>query len=138
MDLVVGAICADTKFHIIDAEPNYHIILGRSWMHNYVVVPSSYHQCLKGIWAGKKVTVQASERSFDVHEARLFDIEYFTELGNMVQAIVSRPMRVKIPRWENIKVKKEDTRKGGPVATDSATPRKITKVREGGKVVYCL
>lgn len=106
-------------------------------MHRYAVVPSSYHQCLKGIWAGKRVTVRASEKPFDVHEAHLADAVYFTELGENSQAIVAKPRGVKLLRWEDIR-HESDAREGGPVATDIATPRKITKVREGGKVVYYL
>lgn len=54
VDLEVGAIRSATKFRLINADPNYQIILGRSWMHKYAVVPSSYHQCLKGVWVGKR------------------------------------------------------------------------------------
>lgn len=39
VDLIVGAICSMTKFHLINADPNYHIILGCNWMHKYAIVP---------------------------------------------------------------------------------------------------
>jgi hypothetical protein len=139
VDLAVGPIRTATKFHIIDAQTNYQIILGRSWMHRFAVIPSSYHQCLKAIWAGKKVTVAASDRPFEVCEAHLSDSVYFTEMEETPTAVVARPVGVKLPKWEDIKNEGEASASKREPATESASgPRKITKVKEGGKTVYCL
>jgi hypothetical protein len=139
VDLAVGPIRTATKFHIIDAQTNYHIILGRSWMHRFAVIPSSYHQCLKAIWAGKKVTVAASDRPFEVSEAHLSDSVYFTEMEEKPSAVVARPSGVKLPKWENIKDEGAATMgKRDQVSESASGPRKITKVKEGGKTVYCL
>ena len=139
VDLAVGPIRAATKFHVIDAHTNYHIILGRSWMHRYAAVPSSYHQCLKGIWAGKKVTIGASEKPFEVSEAHLSDAVYFTELQESACAIVAKPKGVKIPKWEDIKDDNgtSSSKRNSP-APAKQEPRKVHKVVEGGKTVYCL
>jgi hypothetical protein len=107
-------------------------------MHKYAIVPSSYHQCLKGIWGGKKVTIRASENPFDVHEAHLSDAVYFSELGEEPQAITARPRGVKIPRWEDIKDDKQGGRERDAPVAEAAAPRKITKTKEGGKTVYYL
>ncbi|KAH7847621.1 hypothetical protein Vadar_028272 [Vaccinium darrowii] len=139
LDLAVGPIRAPTKFHVIEGPTNYHVILGRSWMHRYAVVPSSYHQCLKGIWARKKVTVPAIERPFEACEAHLSDAVYFSEVDEACEAITVRPVGVKIPKWENIKGESsEQVPAKRPTVFDRLTLRKITKTSEGGKTVYHL
>ncbi|XP_028118785.1 uncharacterized protein LOC114316318 [Camellia sinensis] len=47
LDLAVDEIHSTTKFHVIEADTNYHMILGRAWMHRYGAIPSSYHQYVK-------------------------------------------------------------------------------------------
>ncbi|XP_070020803.1 uncharacterized protein LOC142181041 [Nicotiana tabacum] len=43
----VEGVIKDTKFQVIDANMAYNIILGRPWMHNMDVVPSTLHQVIK-------------------------------------------------------------------------------------------
>lgn len=139
VDLAVGPIRAATKFHLIDAQTNYHIILGRRWMYKYAVIPSSYHQCLKGIWAEKQVTVGASDRPFDSTEAHMTDAVYFSELAEEGEVIYAKPVSIRIPRWEDISAGEgASASKRPPTQQPPMKARKITKVREGGKVVYCL
>lgn len=47
--LKVGTQVSDTLFHVIDADPAYHLLLGRPWLHEHQAIPSSYHQCKKYI-----------------------------------------------------------------------------------------
>ncbi|CAL5386670.1 unnamed protein product [Camellia sinensis] len=142
VDLAVGEIRSATKFHIIDSETNYHIILGRTWMHRYGAVPSSYHQCVKAKWRKKTVTIQATERPFEIHEAHYSDAIYFTELAVEEVPTTSKPRGVKIPRWEDIKDDKElmaeSSKRAMSRPESPPIPRKVMKVREGGKMVYYL
>lgn len=92
----------------------------------------------EGSLAGKKVTVRASENPFDTHEAHLSDAMYFSEMSEVAQAITARPRGVKIPKWDDIKKEKDEMRVRNPTAVEAAAPRKITKMKEGGKTVYCL
>ncbi|XP_028086303.1 uncharacterized protein LOC114287219 [Camellia sinensis] len=98
VDLAVGEIRTATKFHIIDSEANYHIILGRTWMHRYGAVPSSYHQCVTAKWEKKTATIQATERPFETHEAHYSDAIYFIELVVEEVPTTFKPRGVKIPR----------------------------------------
>ncbi|KAL0462153.1 UNVERIFIED_CONTAM: hypothetical protein Slati_0102900 [Sesamum latifolium] len=34
-------------FHVIDAKTSYNMLLGRPWLHENAVVPSTWHQCFK-------------------------------------------------------------------------------------------
>ena len=46
--LRVGPIVALTRFHVINSEISYHVLLGRPWLHKHYLIPSTYHQCVKG------------------------------------------------------------------------------------------
>lgn len=110
VDLTVVDIRSAVKFHIIiiEADTSYHVILGRAWQHRYAAIPSSYHQCMKAKWGGKTITVDASERPFEVAEAHLDDAVFFTELSTEETAITAKPRGIKIPRWEDIKDQHDD------------------------------
>ena len=41
--LRIGPIVALTRFHIINAEVSYHVLLGRPWLNKYRFIPSTYH-----------------------------------------------------------------------------------------------
>ena len=41
--LRVGLIVALTRFHVINAEISYHVLLGRPWLHKHRLIPSTYH-----------------------------------------------------------------------------------------------
>ena len=41
--LKVGPIASLAQFHVVKMEVSYHMLLGRSWLHKYQLVPSTYH-----------------------------------------------------------------------------------------------
>ena len=45
--LEIGELKIEAKFHIIDSETSFNALLGRPWLHEYRMVPSSLHQCIK-------------------------------------------------------------------------------------------
>ncbi|XP_028112623.1 uncharacterized protein LOC114310742 [Camellia sinensis] len=98
IDLAIKEIRLGTKFYIIDPKTNYHIILRRTWMHRYGVVPSSYNQCVKAKWGKKMVT-----KHFETDEAHYSDAIYFIVLSVKENLTTSKPQGVKIPCWEDIK-----------------------------------
>jgi gag-polyprotein putative aspartyl protease len=71
LSLNVGGITAPTRFHIIEANTSYHMILGRPWIHWHKAVPSSYFHCVKLIHRGKPYTIKGTEHPFEAHEAHL-------------------------------------------------------------------
>jgi hypothetical protein len=44
--LRVGPIVALTRFHVVNAEAPYHVLIGRPWLHKHKLVSSTYHQCV--------------------------------------------------------------------------------------------
>ena len=41
--LRVGPIVALTRFHVINAEVSFHVLLGRPWLHKHRLIPSTFH-----------------------------------------------------------------------------------------------
>lgn len=62
-DFVMGLLKTATRFHVIDARTTYYFLLNRLWSIDRIV-PSSYYQCLKANWRGKKLIVNESEAPF--------------------------------------------------------------------------
>ena len=46
--LKVGPIASLARFHVVKTEVAYHILLGWPWLHKHHLIPSTYHQCVKG------------------------------------------------------------------------------------------
>ena len=46
--LKVGPIASLARFHVVKMDVSYHVLLGKPWLHKHRLVPSTYHQCVKG------------------------------------------------------------------------------------------
>ncbi|CAA0817210.1 Unknown protein, partial [Striga hermonthica] len=44
LKLVIREMTSNALFHVIDAKTSYNMLLGRPWLHEYGVVPSTWHQ----------------------------------------------------------------------------------------------
>ncbi|KAL0327107.1 UNVERIFIED_CONTAM: Pro-Pol polyprotein [Sesamum angustifolium] len=47
MQLTMEDMVSSALFHVIDAKTSYNMLLGRPWLHENAVVPSTWHQCFK-------------------------------------------------------------------------------------------
>ncbi|XP_020082008.1 uncharacterized protein LOC109705667 [Ananas comosus] len=74
-----GALRTEAKFYVINADTSYKALMGRPWLHEYNVVPSTLHQCMKYIKDGEEFRVDGDIRPFGVHEVRYEDARYFAE-----------------------------------------------------------
>ena len=55
--LRIGPIGVLTRFHVINSEVSYHVLLRRPWLHKHRLIPSIYHQCVKGRLNGKPIRI---------------------------------------------------------------------------------
>ena len=62
--------------HVIDANTSYNILLGRQWVHENKVIPSTYHQCLKYYENGVAKRIIANDNPFTEDEAH-FGVKSF-------------------------------------------------------------
>ena len=100
--LKVGPIFALTRFHVIDSSISYHASLGRPWLHKHKLMPSTYHQCVKGRFNGKPVRIPANPTPFDVSEAHYFEAMFYDELIPSGEDSTSRPVGIPLPSWLDI------------------------------------
>ncbi|MQL71793.1 hypothetical protein Taro_004107 [Colocasia esculenta] len=73
VDLILGSFATKVTFYIIDADTTYRILLGRPWLHENWVIPSTLHQCIKYAREGKQHTVFADQAPFREDECNLTD-----------------------------------------------------------------
>ncbi|XP_075665044.1 uncharacterized protein LOC142634638 [Castanea sativa] len=78
--LRVGPIVALTRFHVINSEVSYHVLLGRLWLYKHHLIPSTYHQCVKGRLNGKPVRIPANHNPFSQGEVNFMETMFYDEL----------------------------------------------------------
>jgi len=78
--LRVGPIVALTRFHVINSEVFYHVLLGRPWLYKHRIIPSTYHQCVKGRLNGRLVRIPANHKPFSKGEVNSVETMFYNEL----------------------------------------------------------
>uniref|UniRef100_A0A2N9H4E1 Uncharacterized protein n=1 Tax=Fagus sylvatica TaxID=28930 RepID=A0A2N9H4E1_FAGSY len=101
--LKVGPIVALTRFHVVNAETPYHVLLGRPWLHKHKLVSSTYHQCVKGRLNGKPIRIAANSCPFDQTEAHFVEAALYDDFASTGEPSIVRPCGTPLPAWEDIK-----------------------------------
>ena len=78
--LRVGPTVVLTRFHVINAEVSYHVLMGRPWLHKHHLIPSTYHQCIKGRLNGRPVRIPTNHNPFRQGEVNFAKIMFYNEL----------------------------------------------------------
>ncbi|XP_075674899.1 uncharacterized protein LOC142644106 [Castanea sativa] len=78
--LRVGPIVALTRFHVINSEVSYHVLLGRPRLHKHRLIPSMYHQCVKRRLNGKPVRIPANHNPLSQGEVNFVETMFYDEL----------------------------------------------------------
>ena len=92
-----------TRFHVIDSVVPYYALLGRPWLYRHKLVPSIYHQCVKGRFNGKPIHIPANHTPFDFFEAHYFEADFYDEFIPCGEDATSKPIRTPLLDWEVIK-----------------------------------
>ncbi|XXG73111.1 hypothetical protein AAC387_Pa07g2080 [Persea americana] len=76
----LGSLVSEATLHVVKTRACSNILLGRRWLHDYVIVPSSLHQCLKYIDDGGKVyRVFTDEKPFKGNKVYFTDSAMYEE-----------------------------------------------------------
>jgi hypothetical protein len=145
--LKVGPIVALTRFHVVNAETPYHVLLGRPWLHKHKLVSSTYHQCVKGRLNGKPIRIAANSCPFDQTEAHFVEAALYDDLASTGEPSIVRPCGTPLPAWEDIKddpeidlrelLQRKKKRKEREVEQGSA-PQCVRVQLPDGRIVYRL
>lgn len=66
--MTVGELVTTAKFHILDSETSFNALLGRPWIHEHRMVPSSLHQYIKDCYGGEEHCIKGDLQPFSIHE----------------------------------------------------------------------
>ncbi|KAL0455857.1 UNVERIFIED_CONTAM: hypothetical protein Slati_0924900 [Sesamum latifolium] len=77
MNLLMKDMFSTALFHVIDAKTSYNMLLGRPWLHENGVVPSTWHQCFKYSRDGIVKKVLADDKPFTEVESYFADAKYY-------------------------------------------------------------
>ena len=131
VELQVGPIKGLTRFHIIDANTSYQLLLGRPWIHTHKCIPSTLHQCIKAYYKGREVTIKGTKAPFNNDEARHASTLLYDEAHDELDFATTNAKALMLPRWE------EYEGSDGPEPTQR--PQKIQKVAlPNGRTAYRL
>ena len=130
--LKVGPITSVVCFHMVKTDVSYHILLGRPWLHKHYLVPSTYHQRVKGRLNNKMICIAVDPSPFEQAEAHLVETMFYYEWAPFGESLVSKPQGTFIPRWEDVQedlkldlkelLMRWKKRKNAPTSKLSGTP----------------
>ncbi|XP_058076367.1 uncharacterized protein LOC131224947 [Magnolia sinica] len=75
--LEIGDLITDIFYHVNSAVTTYNLLLGKPWIHQYGIVPSTLHQCFKYCMNGIQYKVMADARPYTEAEAFFADASYY-------------------------------------------------------------
>ena len=96
--LKVGPIASLARFHVVKIEVSYHVLLGRPWLHKHRLVPSTYHQCVKGRLNGKMIRIAANPSPFEQAEAHLVETMFYDQWALSRESSVLKPRGTFVPK----------------------------------------
>ena len=96
--LKVGPIAFLAHVHVVQTEVSYHILLGRSWLDKHCLIPSTYHQCMKGRLNGKMIQIAGNPSPFEKAEAHLVETMFYDKWAPSGESLVSKPHSTFIPK----------------------------------------
>ena len=146
--LKVCPMASLAQFHVVKTEVSYHVLLGRPWLHKHRLVPSTYHQCVKGRLNGRMIRIAANPSPFEQAEAHLVETMFYDQWASLRESSVSKPRGTFVPKWEDIQddlehnlrelLARKRKRREVPTAESNDTPQCIRIRGLDGRIVYKL
>ena len=126
LELVTSELSLNTLFHVIDTKTSYNVLLGRPWLHENGVIPSTLHQCFKFYKGGVK-KVEADTKPFKEVESYFVDAKFYIENDAM-----KKVLHVIIPSTGKTKLKGKVEQYKSTLAEEIAQPM-MTQIEEKEK-----
>ncbi|XP_070039293.1 uncharacterized protein [Nicotiana tomentosiformis] len=77
MEIIIEDMQSSTWLHVIDAKTSYNVLLGRPWIHENKVAPSTYHQCLKYYEGEVEKKIIVDDEPFTEAESHFVDAKFY-------------------------------------------------------------
>ena len=78
--LMVGPIVTLTRFHMINSEVSYHMLLECPWLQTHRLIPFMYHQCVKGRLNGRPIRIPTNHYPFSQGEVNFMETMFYNVL----------------------------------------------------------
>ena len=72
-------------------EVSYHVLLGRPWLHKHRLVPSTYHQYVKGRLNGRMIHITANQLPFEQADSHLVETMFYDQWALFGESSVAKP-----------------------------------------------
>ncbi|KAL0362105.1 UNVERIFIED_CONTAM: hypothetical protein Scaly_1165700 [Sesamum calycinum] len=79
MQLTMEDMVSSALFHVIDVKTSYNMLLGRPWLHENAVVPSTWQQCFKYCCNNTVKKVLSDNKPFTEVKSHFADAKYYIE-----------------------------------------------------------
>ena len=111
MEITIGELKSSTLFHVIDARTSYNLLLGRPWIHENGVVPSTLHQRLKFYREEVKV-IQGDTKPSTEAESHFEDAKFYMDKEMVPEALPKEikstdKVALKKQKWHAVPKKQE-------------------------------
>ncbi|GKV49781.1 hypothetical protein SLEP1_g56513 [Rubroshorea leprosula] len=91
----IADMATSALFHVIEAKTSYELLLGRTWIHENGVVPSTWHQCFKYHSDGKTKCVMAEKEPFTKEESHFADAKFYEKEEDDFEALPIKMPQIK-------------------------------------------
>ena len=71
-------------------------------MHKHRLVPSTYHQCVKGRLNGRMICIVTNPSPFEQAETYLVETMFYNQWAPSGESSVSKPRGTFVPKWEDV------------------------------------
>ena len=139
----MGPIVALTRFHVINSDVSYHVLLGHLWLHKHCLIPSTYHQCVKERLNGRLVRIPANHNPFSQEEVNFVEIMFYDELEpdneSPMLGTLGAPVLEEEEGGGTYDLRDLLKRKRQKREPSTSGSQECVVVREpGGRLIYCL
>ena len=128
LDLRIDEMRSSASFHIIDAKTTYNMLLGRPWIHDNRVIPSTLHQCFKYCQDNVVKKVIADDKPFGEAESYMADAKFY--LASKGSQSPTPPSTLEIQK----KVSELRTSKDDTVTMEDANDGGDWKIKNDGRL----
>ena len=141
--LRIGPIGVLTRFHVINSEVSYHVLLRRPWLHKHRLIPSTYHQCVKGRLNGRPIRIPTNLNPFNQGKVNFVETIFQDELRPDDKSPTPRtpgaPVLEEEKEWGTYDLRNLLDRKRQKKETSSLGSQECVVVRESrGRLIYRL
>ena len=82
-------------FHVIDSKTSYNLLLGRPWLHENGIVPSTLHQCFKYSDGNQVKKVIADLQPFTEAESHFADAKFYLNCDTVNEILPENSKRIR-------------------------------------------